>query len=341
MPPMPNGGALNRLRLFRDYLLRKPVCSANPVEISVETTTKCNLRCPMCTREQLVPSLSNMDLELFKRIIDQGEKYLELVVPMNLGEPLMNPQIYEIIRYCKNKGMNVLISTNGTLLNESNSRKLLESGVDYLIFSFDGASKEIYEKYRAGAEFEKVRANLLSFFRMKREMKSRTHCVIQMVILKDNQGEIKAFRDMWEAEGVEVRLKPNLVLGEEFSIPRTLEDNPAALKKPCFHLWRGSFVVRVDGIVFPCCWSYNSLPVGDLKTQSLDEIWNSPEMVALRKKHVDGSAHQIPTCRNCSLVQPEFTSLAAAFLLTGLQVRRLLPIREKIVAFFEKLRPQK
>ena len=341
MPAMPNGGALNRLRLFKDYLLRKPVCSAKPVEISIETTTKCNLRCPMCTREQLVPSLTNMDLALFKRIIDQGQKYLELVVPMNLGEPLMNPQIYEIIRYCKNKDMNVLISTNGTLLNENNSRKLLESGVDYLIFSFDGASKEIYERYRAGADFGQVRANLLSFFKMKRELKSRTHCVIQMVVLKDNQGEIEAFRDMWDAEDVEIRFKPNLVLGEEFSIPRTLDQNPATLKKPCFHLWRGSFVVRVDGIVFPCCWSYNTLPVGDLKTQSLDEVWNSPEMLALRKKHAAGTADQIPTCRNCSLIQPEVTSLAAAFLLTGPQVRRLLPVREKIVAFFEKLRPQK
>jgi radical SAM protein with 4Fe4S-binding SPASM domain len=338
---MPNGGVFNRFKLFRDYLLRRTACSGKPVEISIETTTKCNLRCPMCTREQLVPALTDMSYDLFKRIIDQGQNYLELVVPMNLGEPLMNPRIYEIIRYCKSKGLSVLISTNGTLLNENNSRRLLESGVDYLIFSFDGATKDSYEKYRAGADYDKVRANLLSFFRMKRELKSHTHCVIQMVVLKDNQSEINAFKALWETEDVEVRFKPNLVLGEEFSIPRTLDGNPAMLKKPCFHLWRGSFVVRVDGVVFPCCWSYNTLPVGDLRTQTLDEIWNSPEMVALRKTHAAGMADQIPTCQNCSLVNPEFTSIAAAFLLTGPQVRRLLPLREKIVAFFEKLRPQK
>ncbi len=274
----------------------------------------------------------DMDFGLFERITDQGQDYLELVIPVCLGEPLMNPEIYEMIRCCKRKGLRVLLSTNGTFLNEENSRRLLETGLDYLIFSFDGATKETYEKYRAGAHFEKVRDNLLSFFKMKRAMKSRTHCVIQMLVLKETQSETKALKKLWNSEGAEVRFKPNMLLGEEFSIPRPLK-NPALLKKPCFHLWRSNMVVRVDGVVYPCCWSYGTLPIGDLRTQSLDEVWNSTAMVALRQKHATGDAAQIPTCLNCSMVQPEPAGLAAAFLLSGLHVRRLLPIREKVIAF--------
>lgn len=337
MPAMGIGALRNRLKLFRDYLLRRSVCSGKPVEISIESTTKCNLRCPMCTREKLIPAVQDMDIGLFKRIVDQGRNYLELVVPVYLGEPLMNPEIYEMIQYCKGNGLRVLLSTNGTFLNERNSRKLLETGLDYLILSFDGATKESYEKYRVGASFDKVRANLLSFLNIKRMMKSHTHCVIQMVILKDNQSEIRALKELWNVEGVdELRFKTNMLLGEDFSIPRPL-DNPAVLKKPCFHLWRSNLVVRFDGVVYPCCWSYGALPIGDLRTQTLDEIWNSPAIVGLRQKHAAGSAGQIPACRDCSMSQPDSIGLAAAFLLSGLRVRRLLPFREKAISFLKRL----
>lgn len=328
----------NRLKLLRDFLSRRATVSGQPIDLTVETTTKCNLRCPMCTREQLIPDVQDMNLDLFKRVIDQGRDHLEIVAPMFLGEPLMNPHIFEMIRYCKARGLRVVLSTNGTILDRRTAESLLESGVDYLIFSFDGASRETYEKYRLGASFEKTRDSILRFLKLKAERGAPIRCVIQMVVLKDNAAELEEFKRLWDVDGVdELRFKPNMVLEGDFAIPRPLA-NPAIKGKPCFHLWRSNLVVRYDGVVFPCCWSYGALPVGDLRRQTLDQVWNSDEMVRLRSLHAQGRGAEIPACRDCSLVQPGRLALLGAFLLDGYWVRRLLPLKEKAGNLLEKIR---
>lgn len=329
----------NRLRLFADFLLGRAYVQGKPIDLTIESTTKCNLRCPMCTREAMILAVKDMDLALFKKIIDDGQSYVEIVAPIFLGEPLLNPRIYEMIRYCKDRRLRVLLSTNATTLNKKASEALLGTGVDYLIFSFDGASPQSYEQYRLGAEFEKVRQNIIHFLRIKAEAHTKTHCVIQMVILKENLSEIEQFKALWnEVPGVdELRLKPNTVLEGDFAIPRPL-DNPTMFNKPCFHLWRSNLVVRYDGVAFPCCWSYGTLPIGDLRRQSLEEVWNSPAMVELRHKHAGGRGREIPVCRDCSMSQPAAPYIWGAFLLDAYMIRKVLPFKEKLTHFMDSAR---
>ncbi len=149
--------------------------------------------------------------------------------------------------------------------------------------SFDGASKETFEHYRKGARFEKVRDNFVRFARMKHERGSKMQIVVQMVRMPGNAHEVDEFRRFWSAvEGIDqVRVKEdetNLVQPEGRHARGIGAQKSDA--RPCHYLWRGAMYVKHDGRVFPCCQSYmlDGAPVGDLRTQSLEEIFNSDEM---------------------------------------------------------------
>ena len=86
----------NRLGLLKSYLQKRTVVSGGPLTLTIESTAKCNLFCPMCPREQMYFPPKDMDLALFKKIIDESKEYLEFAVPYGVGEPLLNPEIYEI-----------------------------------------------------------------------------------------------------------------------------------------------------------------------------------------------------------------------------------------------------
>src|SRR5436189_5432605 len=148
----------NRLGLLKSYVLRQSHVPGGPLTLAIESTAKCNLFCPMCPRESIYFPPRDMELPVFKKIIDDGKGFLEFAVPYGDGEPLLNPEIYDMIAYCKQVGVHSGISTNATVLTEEAGRTPTKPGLDYIILAFDGATKATYEKYRKGAEFEKVRA---------------------------------------------------------------------------------------------------------------------------------------------------------------------------------------
>lgn len=180
----------NRLGLLKSYVLRDSHVPGGPLTLAIESTAKCTLFCPMCPRENIYFPPKDMELAVFKKIIDEGKDYLEFAVPYGVGEPLLNPEIYDMLAYCRSVGVPAGISTNATTLTEDASRRLIASGLDYIIFAFDGATRETYEKYRKGGDFAKVRNNIRGFLKVKKEMESRIFCIVQMVRLKDNQHEI-------------------------------------------------------------------------------------------------------------------------------------------------------
>ena len=102
----------------------------------------------------------------------------------------MNPKLPDYIKYAKKGILETIINTNATNLNEDNSRKLIDSGLDMMIYSFDGGSKETYEKMRPGRfkknEFEKVHKNIINFSKIKKDAKSKfPYTKIQMILTKD------------------------------------------------------------------------------------------------------------------------------------------------------------
>ena len=93
----------NRLALLHAYVRKRSVVPGGPMSMTIESTTRCNLSCPMCLRERIRVPAKDMELVLFRKIIDEAAGFLELAVPYGLGEPLMNPEIFDMIAFYHGK----------------------------------------------------------------------------------------------------------------------------------------------------------------------------------------------------------------------------------------------
>ena len=189
----------NRAKLLWGYLRRRTTLRALPVEYIVETTAKCNLYCPMCPRETHAQPKADMADAIFERLVRESADSAEHMMLIGLGEPFMDPRIFDRIEYCHRHSIATLLSTNGTFLDERLAGRVLDSPLDEITLSFDGAKKETFEFYRKGAKFEKVRDNFVRFARMKQERRSKLQVVVQMVCMEGNAGEVGDFLAFWSA----------------------------------------------------------------------------------------------------------------------------------------------
>ena len=320
----------NRAKLLWSYLVRRERVPALPVEYIVETTAKCNLYCPMCPRETHPQPKEDMTDAIFDALVKGAARTGEHMMLIGLGEPLLDPKIFDRIEYCERHGISTLLSTNGVLLDEAAAEKLLASPLAHITLSFDGASKESFELYRKGAKFERVRDNFVRFSKLKHEKKAGVQIVVQMVRMQNNAGEVDEFRRFWSAvPGVDqVRIKE-----DETNVLQPEAARTAVESRPCHYLWRGPVYVKHDGRVFPCCQSYmlDGEPIGRLPEQSLEEVNNSDEMRRLRRLHAQGKAGEIDMCARCCVAIPHPVLVAGSLMLHGKWVRRALPAIERMV----------
>lgn len=319
--------ARNRWKLLWSYLRRQDDVRALPVEYIVETTAKCNIYCPMCPRETHPQPKEDMDEDVFRKLVAESAGSAEHMMLIGLGEPLLDPRIFDRISYCERHGISTLISTNGTLLDEKAAARLLDSPLSHITLSFDGYSRETFEFYRKGAKFERVRDNFVRFCRMKHERGSKLQITVQMVRMDGNRHEEADFIRFWRSvPGVDlIRVKDdetNLLSPEPHGRPQ---------KHPCHYLWRGAMYVKHNGDVYPCCQSYmlGGQPVGSLRRQSLREIFNGEAMRRMRRLHAAGRAGEIDICSRCCTVVPHPLLAAGSLLLHGRTVRTLLPWVER------------
>jgi radical SAM protein with 4Fe4S-binding SPASM domain len=328
--------AWNRARLLWGYLRRKERLRALPVEYIVETTAKCNLYCPMCPRETYKQPKEDMTAEVFDRLVRESRATGEHMMLIGLGEPFMDPRIFDRIEFCREHNIHTLLSTNGTFLDEKTCERILDSTLAHITLSFDGSSRESFEFYRKGAKFDKVRDNFLRLARMKAGRGRGPQIVVQMVRMERNAAEVDEFLRYWSAvPGVDqVRIKE-----DETNLMRPDAGHAAGdWKHPCHYLWRGPVYVKWNGDVYPCCQSYmvGGAPIGRVGDAPLEEIWNSDEMARMRRLHASGRAGEIEVCARCCTTIPHPLLVAGSLVFHGALVRRLLPAIERMT-YFAKL----
>ena len=175
-----------------------------PLCIDIEVASVCDLACPHCYRQYISTPDKIMNYELALKLIDQAAEMNVPSMKFNWrGEPLLNPKLPEIIDYAKKRGiLETIINTNATKLDEKMSKKIINSGLDLIIYSFDGGTKENYEKMRPGRfsknKFEDVYENIKNFQKIRKEMNSvfpRTK--IQMVLTDDTRSEQKKYFELF------------------------------------------------------------------------------------------------------------------------------------------------
>jgi len=301
------------VKIFWAYKTGAKVVPQLPVRLWIESTSRCNLRCGYCPNKDIVKEDHGfMDLDLYKKIIDEVADYAYDVNLFHRGEPTMHPRLPEMVAYARAKGLYTRIHTNITLLSEKKARALIESGLDYMSCSFDGYDKDMYEKNRVGAKFEWALDHLKRFLQLKRELRSkRPYTVLQvMEIGAPDRDELKRLRrgflDQFKGLPLDrvILRSPHNWAGDVF-MPELSRDALLADGRrftPCTFLWYSS-TIYWDGTVTACPQDFFSkLGMGDLKDKPLRAIWNDDRLVELRQRMATGDIPKELPCYSCDRI---------------------------------------
>jgi radical SAM protein with 4Fe4S-binding SPASM domain len=182
-----------------------------PAHLQLEITSACNLRCTMCLvsyRPPVNKLAGAMPPWLFNRVLDEVPSLRKLTL-QGLGEPLLSPYLMEMLAGAAAAGVAVGFNTNATLLSPARAAALVETRLDWLHVSLDGATARTYEGIRVGADFDTVVANLTGLVAAKRAMGSDVPWIrVVFVAMRDNVGELPALVRLLAVIGVdEIRVQ--------------------------------------------------------------------------------------------------------------------------------------
>ena len=282
----------NGLLVDRQLRDKPQLAPAMPNCLTVETGAVCPLRCVFCP--QIDPDFDLprgfLSLEELKKIVDGFEGYLEHANFFNWGEPLLNPDLSQMIRYVAENGIYSVVHSNLNFLNPALAEALLDSGLSELSASIDGASEEAYSKYRVNGSFSTALRNLQLLISTKKKMGLVAPKIFwKFLVFRHNEHEITKAKSMAADIGVEIKFQFAVTTKKEFE--STLEDYDGKyfLKKfvhdydsPCDALWKNP-IVHPGGIVLPCCMiCHQKYAVGDLLKKNLRNIWNNEKYQELR-----------------------------------------------------------
>ncbi|MEW6600304.1 MAG: radical SAM protein [Nitrospirota bacterium] len=292
-----------------------------PVIAQVEPVNFCNLSCPLCltTSQTFSRPRSILPFESFKKVIDDAGDYMLLVVLWIWGEPFLNPDVFKMIQYAKAKDIVLHSSTNGNVrFDEDKAERLVDSGLDTLVFAVDGVSQETYGKYRRGGNLELVLSNIKTIVRVKKKKNARTpRLIMRFVVMQHNEEEIPSVKKL--AKDLEV----DFLALKTVDMPHERGDNldgryaPGNKKfqryeyeagtykrkrKPftCMRPWK-RLTLDALGEIIPCEYEYKDLfSFGNLNTgKSSMAIWKSDKATMFRKRFNRGN-NDFYLCKDCT-----------------------------------------
>lgn len=257
-------------------------------EIRIEVTTKCNYNCLICPRSKLTRKLEIMEFDMFKflldKVLNESEQY-SICTFSGFGEPFIDIGIMDKIRYARKKKLDVLLLTNASLLTVDKFKMLDDAGVSSIRVSFYGDSPEAYNKMhniKKEGYFEEIKERLVQICRIKKNTKILfTYNIHEGINRVDAQRWIKFWTG--KVDLLEVWRPHNWVDGKGY---RAVQ---AQKEKTCGRPWKTPLQVQVDGTVNMCCFDFNGqLTLGDLKKQTLREIFSSPLFHKIAQCHSSG-----------------------------------------------------
>src|SRR5450432_2462720 len=172
--------AWNATKVLGSYyiskLTKRAVQWGYPVSISFEPTTSCNLRCPECPSglRAFTRPTGMLEKDFFTRTIDEIHKELLYLIFYFQGEPYLNPDFLDMVKYASDKSIYTATSTNAHYLNDIIAKRTVESGLDRLIISIDGTTQDVYKQYRVGGNIDKVIAGAKNIVKWKKALNSKT-----------------------------------------------------------------------------------------------------------------------------------------------------------------------
>ena len=312
---------LNAAKLFSSYYISKtikrPIQWGMPLSMEIEPTTSCNLRCPQCPSglREFTRDTGMLDLDLYKKIIDEIHPELVWLILYFQGEPFLNKSFLEFVKYAASKNLYTATSSNAHYFTDEMAKATVESGLDRLIISIDGTNQETYSKYRKGGQLNKVIEGTENLLKWKKELGLQTpHIIWQFIAFKHNEHQIPEIKKLAKEIGVdELGIKTAQIYDYQTSNEFIPENEDLSrysktetgyqiknkLLNQCWRMWRGS-VITWDGLVVPCCFDKDATHrFGNITKQSFKSVWSGEQYNNFRKAILK-SRKEIDICTNCT-----------------------------------------
>ncbi|MBU3912629.1 MAG: radical SAM protein [Nanoarchaeota archaeon] len=274
----------------------------SPTILQIENTNVCNARCIMCPHTKMKRKQKIMGFEDFKKIVDEvllNYKSIKNLTITGFGEATVDRGLVDKVKYVNQNypEINIDIFTNGALLSKGLADELLKRKLHKINFSINAMEKN-YKKI-TGLSYSLVRENIIYFVNKKREMKKKFPLVnFSLMILKENEKDVKDFIKLWDGNGDSVMSYLPLDWAGSKKI-ESVEKPPFIRKRwPCIPLWQ-SIMVDVEGNIIMCCQDYESkVKLGNVLKEPIKKIMNSKKFQEIRDKHKQGD-FSMDICRTC------------------------------------------
>ena len=290
-------------RFFFEQVSDKKIETDYPPYILIEPVSKCNLRCPFCfqtdksfTKKEF---MGNMDLGLFKNIIDQADELgIGAVTLASRGEPTLHKNLIEMLSYTKDKEniFEVKLNTNGTRLTEELCYKIFENEVNQLVISADHYEKETFEALRKNSNFESIVGNVNMLYEIRKEFENPLTEIRISGIDANKSTDKKKFHKFW------IKTADGVTIGDALERWDTYNNKiHEDINDPCENLWDRMYIWH-DGKVNPCDADYKSyLSYGNVNEYSIKELWNNKLIKNIRNKHLTNKRCEIEPCNKCGI----------------------------------------
>lgn len=296
-----------------------------PFSVQIDICSACNLKCNFCFHSDLNAikragiSFGFMSYGLFTRIIDDmkscwGEKKIKKLRLFKVGEPLLNPDVCRMVKYAKEADVAELIeiTTNGTLLSEEMNLGLIDAGLDILNISVNGINEKQYEDACGySMQFDKFQKSIAHFYQNKRDCQ----VFIKYSDTGYSQEEKESFYQLFEnccdeifVETISANLWQDTNIGDYVADAHKGIYGQALEKKQVCPFLFTTMVINDKGIVHLCCVDWKTEYIlGDLKSESIADIWNGTKLKEYQRMHLSGKKDCMNLCKNCESLSANTT----------------------------------
>ncbi len=278
-------------------------CGDFPTYVMFDMTNKCNAKCIHCPHSIGFPGSEDpkfINEKNFRRVIDQCVgKEISFVRVTADGEPLLHPEIWDLLNYARDKGVGpVGLTSNGSALNETNAQKLLDSKIFMVDFSLDAFSAATFELVRTGLSYERTRKNVSRLLAMRDKTGSNLKIVVSFVKQDENAHELNDFVDYWEplVDKVLIReMHTNVGVNDNKDDEATFGQD----RYPCPHLFRRTIADYAGDWKFcPIDWHGGS-KIAQIKDINMRDVWHNEIYHNHRLQHLNNKFDKDSICATC------------------------------------------
>ena len=270
----------------------------HPYMIQLESSTACDASCLFCHRPKMKRPGGTMSRWVFEKILhDAKELNISEIVIFLCGEPFLFPDVFKWLQRLREERCTTAIFTNAAHLDAEKARMLVgySDVVHHVVFSLAGIDSESYERIM-GLSFERVMENVEYFLDVNnREIRTVAH----MPCFSQTTSFVDAWREYWVGKMDEVSPTPMFNYAGLVHDPLERTENEQQKKFYCDRL--NHLMILWDGRVVLCCWdAEGQVVLGDVKIQSLRQVFYGDIAKRYRKLHSEGRFSELPLCTSCN-----------------------------------------